>query len=652
MSVNFVVKKCTQCAGMLEYIKDKKIWRCRYCGAEIERQQQYDGLFTINNVVRQALNDIAFRRMKIAKEHIVEAEKIDSRYLGTTIANLAYGVISLSMPDSSGFEKNTIAQIKKYNEILVDYSSTLSEDEEVIYEFVDSSDVYATLLVVFDILNQSFRKEYLSRLIVPEEIFSVETNKTFLSYCIKNNKSDLIEVLLKNNENSDVRFSFFEVLEKYSDQSKKSQLLALVSSKVQLNSNDQYRIDIYFKSSIDSMETKTNVLEQILNQDFEIDYINYVTNVVKTTDKEAFIKNIDLITRRKKLDSVSEVLMERILSSEYEVIIESLDILKRNNFFLAIGVKELMQVEKSAKLSNESKNKMIKMLISDKVSKKQIELFLSIYLNEIDNLFEMRIELVSYLLKTLEQLSPKIFEKYVYDSHIDKDQKPKMIELLLESNVNVNYFSDLINHYINVSKDSFETQIEVIKLLLSYKFNVSVDDLLRCLLLKKHSFDELVSLIKIVKTNYENQFTKLLDIYVIKLKQNVNLDVAKHLFDSKSKISNEAIECLLFDTDSSSLTKLELLIAIMNQDETDFFSKRLVRTFNSQVIDLNVTQAYMLFGKDNQTVSTQIINELSKRCTPIENIGVSNRKIKFKVFVNNNLDFLNHRSKELMNVYI
>ena len=51
MTVSFVARKCTQCAGKLQYIKEKKIWKCLYCGAEIERQEQYDGLFTIKNVV-------------------------------------------------------------------------------------------------------------------------------------------------------------------------------------------------------------------------------------------------------------------------------------------------------------------------------------------------------------------------------------------------------------------------------------------------------------------------------------------------------------------------------------------------------------------------------------------------------------------------
>lgn len=59
MGVSFVARKCTQCAGRLQYIKEKKLWKCLYCGAEIERQEQYDGLFTIKNVVRQCLLDTA-----------------------------------------------------------------------------------------------------------------------------------------------------------------------------------------------------------------------------------------------------------------------------------------------------------------------------------------------------------------------------------------------------------------------------------------------------------------------------------------------------------------------------------------------------------------------------------------------------------------
>ena len=89
MGVSFVARKCTQCAGRLQYIKEKKLWKCLYCGAEIERQEQYDGLFTIKNVVRQCLLDTAFRRLDSAAKNLVECEKIDSRYVGTLIAKRA-----------------------------------------------------------------------------------------------------------------------------------------------------------------------------------------------------------------------------------------------------------------------------------------------------------------------------------------------------------------------------------------------------------------------------------------------------------------------------------------------------------------------------------------------------------------------------------
>ena len=98
MGVSFVARKCTQCAGRLQYIKEKKLWKCLYCGAEIERQEQYDGLFTIKNVVRQCLLDTAFRRLDSAAKNLVECEKIDSRYVGTLIAKITHEMISVITP--------------------------------------------------------------------------------------------------------------------------------------------------------------------------------------------------------------------------------------------------------------------------------------------------------------------------------------------------------------------------------------------------------------------------------------------------------------------------------------------------------------------------------------------------------------------------
>ena len=138
MTVSFVARKCTQCAGKLQYIKEKKIWKCLYCGAEIERQEQYDGLFTIKNVVRQSLLDTAYRRLDSASKNLIECEKIDSRYVGTIIAKLAYDMIRVITPGACDPRdaKSIFTQLKKTYEQLKSTGSSVSDDEEALYELI------------------------------------------------------------------------------------------------------------------------------------------------------------------------------------------------------------------------------------------------------------------------------------------------------------------------------------------------------------------------------------------------------------------------------------------------------------------------------------------------------------------------------------
>lgn len=158
MAVSFVARKCTQCAGKLQYIKEKKIWKCLYCGAEIEKQEQYDGLFTIKNVVRQSLLDTAYRRLDSAFKNLIECEKIDSRYVGTVIAKLAYDVTRVITPGACDQKdvKSIFAQLRKTYEQLKSTGATISDDEEALYEFLEEPDIFATLILVYDSLTSIF----------------------------------------------------------------------------------------------------------------------------------------------------------------------------------------------------------------------------------------------------------------------------------------------------------------------------------------------------------------------------------------------------------------------------------------------------------------------------------------------------------------
>ena len=85
MGTSYTARKCTQCAGKLEYVPEKKVWRCIYCGAEIERQEEYSGPFTVRSVAQQALAAMAFRRFDIAFQNLAECDKIDGGYAGSLL---------------------------------------------------------------------------------------------------------------------------------------------------------------------------------------------------------------------------------------------------------------------------------------------------------------------------------------------------------------------------------------------------------------------------------------------------------------------------------------------------------------------------------------------------------------------------------------
>lgn len=262
MGVSFVARKCTQCAGRLQYIKEKKLWKCLYCGAEIERQEQYDGLFTIKNVVRQCLLDTAFRRLDSAAKNLVECEKIDSRYVGTLIAKITHEMISVITPGACSERdvRNLFAQLKKNYELLRGISPTVTEEEEVLYEFLEEPDIFATLVLVYDSLNDSARRDYVLQMLDAKQVYSKDANGNLLTYALKNGRQDLADDVLSNTNNINVSMALSEVLQKYPDGDKKREHIADLIKTHALAHEDCAVIEKYLTSPCDSIDTKATVI--------------------------------------------------------------------------------------------------------------------------------------------------------------------------------------------------------------------------------------------------------------------------------------------------------------------------------------------------------------------------------------------------------
>ena len=139
------------------------------------------------------------RRLESAADNLLECKKIDSHYIGTLIAGLTYDIIRVTTPGACEPREVSpiLTQVAKNYKQLKAFSTTVTEEEEALYEFLEESDILATLVGVT--ARYAIRRDFVTQMIDAREIFSPWT-RTYGT----NELIDLADQIIANN-NIDVK---------------------------------------------------------------------------------------------------------------------------------------------------------------------------------------------------------------------------------------------------------------------------------------------------------------------------------------------------------------------------------------------------------------------------------------------------------------
>jgi len=468
MAVNFVARKCTQCAGKLQYIKEKKIWKCLYCGAEIEREEQYDGLFTIKNVVRQALLDTAYRRLDSAERNITECEKIDSGYVGTLIAKITYEMIAVSTPGarSERDARNLLSMLKKNYEQLKSISGSVTEEEEALYDFLEESDIFAALVLVYDSLGDTERRERAASRLNAAEVYSKASNGNLLTYALKNGKLDMVSGIASNTDNIDVRAALTEILNKYPDGEQKCLNAAKLFSAGALKYEDKAIAEKYLANSADSVSTKASVLISALKSGIKPEMDTIVKNVLEKADDGQVREVVSVLCGNKLLDGdVAALTGFGISSGSAEKAETVLDCLKQGGQYLLISSRLLTAVLNTVSFSSDGKVGILKKCFEFKAENKAVEAAAANYLCGDSSPAADREKVLKCLFERAEFLSADAAENYVLRVTADGERKPEVVSAMFDMGLNVSFFNGLLSKYMNSGTDDRETKERVIAVL-------------------------------------------------------------------------------------------------------------------------------------------------------------------------------------------
>lgn len=423
----------------------QKIWQCLYCGAEIEREETYDGLFTIKNVVRQSLLDTAYRRLDSAQKNLIECEKIDSRYVGTLIAKIAYEMISVITPGACdpNNTRNVFAQLKKNYEQLREIGTTVTDDEEALYEFLEESDIFATLLLVYDSLNDVSRRDFVANLIEADDIYSKAANTNLLTYSIKNSKLELADKVLSNTANLDVLSALSEVLNKYPDNEAKATNVGKLFATGEIKADNKSLIENYLSSSDDAVNTKASVLISAIESGVRIGVELIINTVLSRVDAEQAQAVLSCLckTRLDDEDTI-RVLAFAYECGNYDVATVALKTLKESAQYVLLPAKYIISMLGKNTCSAEQKVALLKLSFEFKIENKSFESIVSNYLcfNLDDG--ATRKAILDCLFERSTTFPTSLVETYVLKCSADGERKPDVIKRMFDKGLNTTFFND------------------------------------------------------------------------------------------------------------------------------------------------------------------------------------------------------------------
>jgi len=639
MAVSFVARKCTQCAGRLKYIKEKKLWQCLYCGAEIERQEQYDGLFTIKNVVKQSLLDTAHRRLDSAAKNLLECEKIDSRYVGTLIAKIAYEMITVITPGACDDRevRSYFSQLKRNYEALCAISTTISDEEDALYEFLEEADIFATLILVYDSLNDTVRRDYALQMLDAKQVYSNAANGNLLSYALKNTKLDLVDDVLRNTDNLDIRFALAEVFQKYPDGEQKAQHISRLIGTQSLGHNDGAVIEKYLSSSKDTIGTKSATIESAVLAGVDISLEFVIRTVLPLADTDKATAIISAYCGKKLCDDdVLRILNYACSCRNAQTAVNVLDCLKKGNQYVLVPGKMMIAMLSEKALDGDGKIAVLKKLFEFKMDAKNLESVITNYLCFNLDPVETRSKVIPYLLERVSTVPTSTVQNYVLKCTTDGTEKPNIVKAIFDKGLNTSFFNELLSKYMTAPIDNGEVKTAIIEILSGGGLKIDPSSFIDYICSSK---DDAATKIQFVKKMVANGSQLRSDAANAYLETTSPDQFSSELFSlictPASSFSQKAVERYLLYCRDREAIKAQNFRTIAERCPGGVSSVNCIVSHLGNSVNCNILQAYVLMSTDSQAVTLDIANWLitQQRLKINAEVVAAGKSMKFKKYV-------------------
>lgn len=646
MATSYKHLRCPGCDGTLKYVKEKKVWECIYCGNEIRREEEYDGLYTIKNVVKQVLVDLAYNRMDTATKNLVECQKISSDYVGTLIAEICLKVFTLITPGACQQSeiRGIFGQVKRlYMKLESVADGGISAEEEALYEaFDENGDAFGVLVLVYDTLQAQAHLQFVLDLFDASYVYSKSLNANLLNYALKNGKSEIADKIFANSDNINCHDAFFVCLNSYEDSNQKRQRLIPIMEKAEFRQDDYKKIDTYLTNTMDGIETKIMIYEKSVSYGIAPPMqcvVEHILNEPNISDMQISDVYKAFCATKPKDAELYDLITDIYIKHKGENACKEMQELVNNDIFIKMSDKLVRGMVVRKDLTVDERIKLLEHAEQCKLSPKDNDAIITEILLRVDENFENRITLVKTLIEYIDTISTNSLTEYIVNSTVDGDKKPEMLEELFKLNLNMSFFRDVLNNYIKYSKDSSETKNAVTQLLSNSGIGVDSNMLLDIACeANEANYVEKADLIQKSINNGTRVNADSLSLYLERVPvEKYHSELISLLTTPISRITDKALaNYVLFSEDPMEI-KLQNAIVFAEKNGKIFGESECEVKHLNSTIKCNLFQGYVLAADDSSVTVQSIVGAMKQAKAKLNApILVNGKSQKFKKYITDN----------------
>jgi len=518
----------------------------------------------------------------------------------------------------------------------------MTDDETAVYEFLDSADAWAVLAMVFDTLGDQQRREYL-------QAFVGFLGKYLLRFALKNNRDQLTEQVLANEDNIDVRDAFQTVLDSCPDGEQKGRLAAKLLAAGAVKPGEEECIEDYLDGP-DSPQTKTAVTLAACQAGLTLNLEILLREVLGSADAEQLKQILPALFARRLYDGEIEQLVDfAAAQKDSQKCLGVLDAIVESGQFVALNVRQAQNFVCNVDFGPEERGQVLERLRKFNATDRMWETVAGYYLCQSRESVEARNAVFPMLIESLDSVPARDFEQYVLQITLDGEEKTARIRQILDlSGMNTGFFRELAGKYLQSGKDSPEVKPTVLHQLLECGITIDGTVLIDYICNAPDSDDSKVELLQLAVKNGTALRADALSIYLEKCPDRFSPQVFAALYKDASSVSNKALENYVLFCKDAPAVKAENALALARRTGMSLGASSCVVTHLGVRISCTLAQAYILTTKDEIGLADRMVTAMTQSGTRLNtDVRTAGRTYKFNKYLNENKEQLSDVTTQL-----